>query len=168
MLHCIDIHSISRFCDNTFLFLFANATDNAMYLGSLQDVSNTIWKYQSSIHYFYIPKNICRFYPYDEIETEAILALDDDITMLTTDEIEFGYEVSVYTVIEKLSVWQARFTLDLKLRTLLFLIRDIYFRFTQIFFLIVGRLSLLDLVQYVCFVFYWFRCLWKQSSSRFI
>jgi len=34
-----------------------------------------------------------RFYPYDEIETEAILALDDDITMLTTDEIEFGYEV---------------------------------------------------------------------------
>ena len=34
-----------------------------------------------------------RFYPYTEIETEAILALDDDITMLTTDEIEFGYEV---------------------------------------------------------------------------
>ena len=35
-----------------------------------------------------------RFYPYDEIETEAILALDDDILMLTTDELEFGYEVS--------------------------------------------------------------------------
>jgi len=34
-----------------------------------------------------------RFYPYDEIETEAILALDDDILMLTTDELEFGYEV---------------------------------------------------------------------------
>lgn len=34
-----------------------------------------------------------RFYPYDEIETEAILALDDDILMLTPDEIEFGYEV---------------------------------------------------------------------------
>ena len=34
-----------------------------------------------------------RFYPYDEIETEAILSLDDDILMLTTDELEFGYEV---------------------------------------------------------------------------
>ena len=35
----------------------------------------------------------CRFYPYDEIETECILAIDDDIVMLTPDEIEFGYEV---------------------------------------------------------------------------
>ena len=35
-----------------------------------------------------------RFYPYDEIETECILAIDDDIVMLTPDEIEFGYEVS--------------------------------------------------------------------------
>ena len=34
-----------------------------------------------------------RFYPYDEIETEAVLALDDDILMLTTDELEFGYQV---------------------------------------------------------------------------
>lgn len=36
---------------------------------------------------------VYRFYPYDEIETEAILALDDDILMLTIDELEFGYEV---------------------------------------------------------------------------
>ncbi|CAG5134351.1 unnamed protein product, partial [Candidula unifasciata] len=34
-----------------------------------------------------------RFFPYDEIETECILALDDDIVMLTPDEVEFGYEV---------------------------------------------------------------------------
>ncbi|PVD29021.1 hypothetical protein C0Q70_11618 [Pomacea canaliculata] len=34
-----------------------------------------------------------RFFPYDEIETESILALDDDIVMLTPDELEFGYEV---------------------------------------------------------------------------
>ena len=34
-----------------------------------------------------------RFYPYDEIETEAILTIDDDIVMLTADELEFGYEV---------------------------------------------------------------------------
>jgi len=34
-----------------------------------------------------------RFYPYDEIETEAVLSLDDDIVMLTTDEMEFGFEV---------------------------------------------------------------------------
>lgn len=34
-----------------------------------------------------------RFYPYDEIETEAVLSIDDDIIMLTSDEIEFAYEV---------------------------------------------------------------------------
>ncbi|XP_051164279.1 exostosin-2 [Leptopilina boulardi] len=34
-----------------------------------------------------------RFYPYDEIETEAILSIDDDIIMLTTDEVEFAFEV---------------------------------------------------------------------------
>lgn len=34
-----------------------------------------------------------RFYPYEEIETEAILTIDDDITMLTADEFDFGYEV---------------------------------------------------------------------------
>ena len=36
-----------------------------------------------------------RFFPYDEIETECILALDDDIVMLTADEMEFGYEASI-------------------------------------------------------------------------
>ncbi len=35
-----------------------------------------------------------RFYPYDEIETEAVFSLDDDIIMLTADEIEFGFEVT--------------------------------------------------------------------------
>jgi hypothetical protein len=34
-----------------------------------------------------------RFYPYHDIETEAILTIDDDIVMLTADEVEFGYEV---------------------------------------------------------------------------
>ncbi|KAJ8674013.1 hypothetical protein QAD02_005275 [Eretmocerus hayati] len=34
-----------------------------------------------------------RFYPFDEIETEAILSIDDDIIMLTEDEIEFAFEV---------------------------------------------------------------------------
>lgn len=37
-----------------------------------------------------------RFYPYEEIETEAILTIDDDIVMLTADELEFGYEVPVF------------------------------------------------------------------------
>ncbi|UYV71618.1 EXT2 [Cordylochernes scorpioides] len=32
-----------------------------------------------------------RFYPYEEIETDAVLAMDDDIIMLTADEIEFGF-----------------------------------------------------------------------------
>jgi glucuronyl/N-acetylglucosaminyl transferase EXT2 len=31
-----------------------------------------------------------RFYPYPEIETEAVLTIDDDITMLTADELDFG------------------------------------------------------------------------------
>lgn len=34
-----------------------------------------------------------RFYPYAEIETEALLSIDDDIVMLTADELEFGFEV---------------------------------------------------------------------------
>uniref|UniRef100_A0A146YP70 Exostosin-2 n=1 Tax=Fundulus heteroclitus TaxID=8078 RepID=A0A146YP70_FUNHE len=39
-----------------------------------------------------------RFFPYDEIETEAVLAIDDDIIMLTSDELQFGYEVRVFWV----------------------------------------------------------------------
>uniref|UniRef100_A0A1A9VGR4 Exostosin-2 n=1 Tax=Glossina austeni TaxID=7395 RepID=A0A1A9VGR4_GLOAU len=34
-----------------------------------------------------------RFFPYKEIQTEAILTIDDDINMLTADEVDFGYEV---------------------------------------------------------------------------
>ena len=33
------------------------------------------------------------FLPLSDIETEAVLALDDDINMLTTDELEFAYQV---------------------------------------------------------------------------
>lgn len=33
-----------------------------------------------------------RFYPFNSIETEAIFAIDDDITMLNADEIEFSYQ----------------------------------------------------------------------------
>lgn len=38
-----------------------------------------------------------RFFPYDEIETEAVLAIDDDIIMLTSDELQFGYEVRLFS-----------------------------------------------------------------------
>jgi len=34
-----------------------------------------------------------RFYPYASIETDAILAIDDDIVMLNADELEFGFQV---------------------------------------------------------------------------
>ncbi|CAH0552853.1 unnamed protein product [Brassicogethes aeneus] len=34
-----------------------------------------------------------RFLPFKEIETEAVLHIDDDIVMLTSDEVEFAYEV---------------------------------------------------------------------------
>ena len=40
-----------------------------------------------------------RFYPYPEIETEAILTIDDDIVMLTSDELEFGYEVRPFSLL---------------------------------------------------------------------
>ena len=46
-----------------------------------------------------------RFFPYDEIETECILALDDDIVMLTADELEFGYEVMFILNL----IWSARY-----------------------------------------------------------
>ena len=41
----------------------------------------------------YRQHHFSRFYPYEEITTEAILSLDDDINMLTSDELEFGYQV---------------------------------------------------------------------------
>lgn len=34
-----------------------------------------------------------RFFPFAEIQTEAVLAIDDDIVMLTKDELDFGYHV---------------------------------------------------------------------------
>lgn len=34
-----------------------------------------------------------RFFPYNDITTDAIFAIDDDIVMLTGDEIEFAYQV---------------------------------------------------------------------------
>ena len=32
-----------------------------------------------------------RFYPFEDIETECVLSIDDDINMLSTDELDFGY-----------------------------------------------------------------------------
>ena len=43
--------------------------------------------------------NYFRFKAYKEIETECILALDDDIVMLTADELQFGFEVNFYKVV---------------------------------------------------------------------
>ena len=34
-----------------------------------------------------------RFHPFPEIQTEAVLSMDDDIVMLTSDELEFAYQV---------------------------------------------------------------------------
>jgi len=39
-----------------------------------------------------------RFYPYANLTT-AILSLDDDITMLTADELEFGFKVGLGGVV---------------------------------------------------------------------
>lgn len=37
-----------------------------------------------------------RFYPYPDIETEAVLTIDDDITMLTADELDFGKFIKLF------------------------------------------------------------------------
>ena len=34
-----------------------------------------------------------RFFPFNEIDTEAVLSMDDDIVMLTNDELEFAFQV---------------------------------------------------------------------------
>ena len=43
---------------------------------------------------------VFRFYPYHEIKTACVLAVDDDITMLTADELEFGYKVTIIRTVE--------------------------------------------------------------------
>lgn len=63
-----------------------------------------------------------RFFPYDEIETEAVLAIDDDIIMLTSDELQFGYEVRFFstfsrTVIAKLSVLYLEWAVKLSFKS---------------------------------------------------
>lgn len=37
----------------------------------------------------------CRFIPFPQIETDCILALDDDIEMISPSELEFGFQVTV-------------------------------------------------------------------------
>lgn len=49
---------------------------------------------------------LCRFFPYHEIQTECILAIDDDITMLTSDELEFGYQVFLVPLNLFVLLWQ--------------------------------------------------------------
>ena len=41
---------------------------------------------------------IFRFYPYPQITTDCVLSIDDDIIMLTPDELEFGYTVRIFTM----------------------------------------------------------------------
>ena len=41
----------------------------------------------------------CRFYPWAEIETDAVFSIDDDINMLSADEIQFGFEVCVLAML---------------------------------------------------------------------
>ena len=48
-----------------------------------------------NMHYLNIVLCIHRFYPYKDIKTAAILSLDDDVSILTVDEIEFGYKVDI-------------------------------------------------------------------------
>ena len=48
---------------------------------------------QCFVSFSYCHTVIRRFYPYHEIQTACVLAVDDDITMLSSDELEFGYKV---------------------------------------------------------------------------
>ena len=55
------------------------------------------WSFVIFVNIFVIS---VRFYPYNEVETEAILAIDDDILMLTPDELEFGFQVCVHRTVD--------------------------------------------------------------------
>ena len=46
-----------------------------------------------------------RFYPFEDINTEAVLSIDDDIIMLTEDEIEFAFEVGIENLILRLKIF---------------------------------------------------------------
>lgn len=46
-----------------------------------------------SYFFVHIASHAYRFYPYAEIETDAVLSIDDDINMLSAAEIQFGFEV---------------------------------------------------------------------------
>ncbi|KAI0229804.1 Exostosin-1a [Lamellibrachia satsuma] len=79
---------ISNICKSTFLFRIIVLCHYSN--GSIpRDVH---WPVPS--HIAVIVKTVTsidsRFYPYEEIETDAVLGLDDD-TMLTTDEVDFAF-----------------------------------------------------------------------------
>lgn len=87
------------------LFLLINKLANVPSLSKILVIWNNQYKrpprlsqwpkIYKQIKVIQTEKNVLsnRFYPFDEIETEAVLSIDDDIIMLTEDEIEFAYEV---------------------------------------------------------------------------
>lgn len=70
------------------LIIWNNQKKSPPNLGIFQKISKPLKIIQTKEN-----KLSNRFYPYEEIETEAILTIDDDIIMLTADELDFGYEV---------------------------------------------------------------------------
>jgi len=70
------------------LIIWNNQSKAPPAASSFPEISVTIRVIQTK-------KNVLsnRFYPYDEIETSCVLSIDDDIVMLTADEIQFGYQV---------------------------------------------------------------------------
>jgi len=48
-----------------------------------------------------------RFFPYPEIKTSCVLAIDDDIDFITKDEFEFGYQMW-RSVPDRLIGWPSR------------------------------------------------------------
>lgn len=89
----------SRFCSFFFLIMFSFVRSYKIsFLIVFLCFSASTWpKINKPLKVIQTRENKLsnRFYPYDEIETEAVLAIDDDIVMLTADELEFGYEVSL-------------------------------------------------------------------------
>jgi len=67
------------------LIIWNNQSKAPPAASSFPEISVTIRVIQTK-------KNVLsnRFYPYDEIETSCVLSIDDDIVMLTADEIQFG------------------------------------------------------------------------------
>lgn len=80
---------IFPFCSECLYFGFDNFENSLFTASKWPQINKTLKVVRTKEN-----KLSNRFLPFKEIETEAVLSIDDDISMLTEDELDFGFEVS--------------------------------------------------------------------------